>query len=330
MTSVMDRRHFLLASLAAAVAAPLAGEAQQAGKKYRIGCLFNGNPTQSAPTADAFRQGMRELGWVDGQNVSLEYRWADGNLDRLPALAADLVRLPVDVIHLAGGPAIRAVQQITRTIPIVVAIMSDPVVYGFVTSFARPGGSITGLAVQFEDLASKQMQLVKETLPNAARVAILDHHAVSNPGAQKAAETAARALGLTVRVIGVRDEPDLQAAFRTAKAEHADAMYVLPSAMFNRHRSRLAELAVKHRLPGIYEAKEYVAAGGLMSYGPSFPDLFRRSASYVDRILKGAKAGDLPIEQPTKFELVINLKTAKALNLTIPPSLLLRADQVIE
>jgi putative tryptophan/tyrosine transport system substrate-binding protein len=327
----VDRRRFLLTALAGAVAAPLVGEAQQAGKKYRIGCLYNGNPTQSALTADAFRQGMRELGWVDGQNVSLEYRWADGNLDRLPALAADLVRLPVDVIHLAGGhTAIRAARQTTRTIPIVVAIMSDPVVYGFAASFARPGGSITGLAVQFEDLASKQMQLVKETLPNAARVAILDHHAVSNPDAQKAAETAARALGLTVRVIGVRDEPDLQAAFRTAKAEHADAMYVLPSPTFNRHRSRLAELAVKHRLPGIYEAKEYVAAGGLMSYGPSFPDLFRRSASYVDRILKGAKAGDLPIEQPTKFELVINLKTAKALDLTIPPSLLLRADQVIE
>ena len=327
----MDRRRFLLTSLAGALAGPLAAGAQQAGKKYRIGCLSNGNPTQSAAAVDAFRQGMRELGWVDGQNVSLEYRWADGNLDRLPALAADLVRLPVDVIHLAGGgPAIRAARQTTRTIPIVVAIMSDPVKSGFVTSYARPGGSITGLAVQFEDLASKQMQLVKETLPNAARVAILDHHAVSNPEAQKAAETAARALGLTVRVIGVRDEPDLQAAFRTAQAEHADAMYVLPSAMFNRHRSRLAELAVKHRLPGIYEAKEYVAAGGLMSYGPSFPDLFRRSASYVDRILKGAKAGDLPIEQPTKFELVINLKTAKALGLTIPPSLLLRADQVIE
>ena len=207
---------------------------------------------------------------------------------------------------------------------------SDPVKSGFVTSYARPGGSITGLAVQFEDLASKQMQLVKETLPNAARVAILDHHGVANPDAQKAAETAARALGLTVRVIGVRDEPDLPAMFRAAKAEKVDAMYVLPSPMFNRHRARLAELALKHRLPGIYEAKEYVVAGGLMSYGPSFPELFRRSASYVDRILKGAKAGDLPIERPTKFEMVINLKTAKALDLTIPPSLLLRADQVIE
>ena len=246
----MDRRRFLLTSLAGIVASPPAGEAQQAGKKYRIGCLYNGNPTLSAPTADAFRQGMRELGWVDGQNVSLEYRWADGNLDRLPALAADLVRLPVDVIHLAGGPAIRAARQTTRTIPIVVAIMSDPVKFGFVTSYARPGGSLTGLAVQFEDLASKQMQLVKETMPNAARVAILDHHAVPNPDAQKAAETAARALGLTVRVMGVRDEPDLPAVFRAAKAEKVDAMYVLPSPMFSRHRARLAELAVKHRLPG--------------------------------------------------------------------------------
>jgi putative ABC transport system substrate-binding protein len=326
----VDRRRFLLTSLAGGVAGPLAAGAQQAGKVYRIGYLSNGNPTQSAPSLDAFRQGMREFGWVEGQNVSLEYRWADGNLDRLPALAADLVRLPVDVIHLAGGPAIRAALKATATVPIVAAIMGDPVMYGFAASLARPGGNVTGAAVQFADLASKQMQLLKETMPNAARVAILDHHAVRNPDAQKAAEAAARALGLTVRVIGIRDEPDLQTAFRTAKAEHADAMYVLPSPTFSRHRARLAELAVKHRLPGIYEAKEYVVAGGLMSYGPSFPDLFRRSASYVDRILKGAKPGDLPIEQPTKFEFVINLKTAKALGLTIPQSVLARADQVIE
>jgi putative ABC transport system substrate-binding protein len=326
----MDRRAFVSTVALGLLAAPLAAEAQPAGKVYRIGYLGNGNPTQSAPTLDAFRQGLRELGWVEGQNLSIEYRWADGDLSRLPALASDLVRTLVDVILVAGGPGIRAAQQATRTVPIVVAIMTDPVVAGRAASFARPGGSVTGLSVQFEDLATKQLELLKETVPNVALVAILDDHAVRNTDTQKAAEAAARALGLKARVFGIRDVPDLEGAFRVAKAEQANAMYVLPSPTFARHRARLAELAVKHRLPGIYEDKQYVDAGGLMSYGPSFPDMFRRSASFVDRILKGAKPGDLPIEQPTKFELVFNLKTAKALRLTIPQSILLGADQVIE
>jgi putative ABC transport system substrate-binding protein len=279
---------------------------------------------------EAFRQGLRELGWAEGQNVSIEYRWADGHLDRLPALASELVRATVDVILVAGGPGVRAARQATGTVPIVSAITGDLVATGFAASLARPGGSVTGLAVQFDDLAGKQLQILKETVPKAARVAILLHH--TTPPSRiilGAAETAARALGLDGHVLEIRDVTDLEGAFRTAKAKQADAMYVLPSPTFSRHRARLAELAVKHRLPGIYEDKTYVDAGGLMSYGPSFPDLYRRSASYVDRILKGAKPGDLPIEQPTKFELAINLKTAKALGLTIPPDVMARADELI-
>jgi putative ABC transport system substrate-binding protein len=311
------------------IAAPLAAEAERAGRVYRIGFLGNTNTTLQARSLDAFRHGLRELGWVEGQNVAIEYRWADGHFDRLPALAADLVKALVDVIVVAGPAGVRAALQATRTVPIVAAIMGDPVVAGFVTSFARPGGNVTGSAVQFEDLVTKQLQLLKETVPKAARVAIL-HHRPPSPAILKAAETAARALGLKGRVFEIREVPDLEGAFRTAKAEHADAIHVLPSPAFSRQRARLAELAVKHRLPAIYEDKGYVDAGGLMSYGPNFPDLYRRSASYIDRIFKGAKPGDLPIEQPTTFEFAINLKAAKALSLTIPPSVLARADQVIE
>jgi putative ABC transport system substrate-binding protein len=326
---VISRRAFLRSVAVGVIAAPLAVEAQQSGKVYRIGFLGNLNPTLNARSVDAFQQGLRELGWVEGQNVAIEYRWADGNLERLPALASELVRAPVDVMLVAGPAGVRAALQATRTVPIVVAIMSDPVVDGFASSLARPGGSVTGSAVQFEELVTKQLQLLKETVPKATRVAIL-HHTPPSPDILKAAETAARALGLKGRVFEIRDVPTLEGAFRTAKTERAGAMHVLPSPAFNRQRERLAELALKHRLPAIYEDKGYVEAGGLMSYGPNFPDLYRRSASYVDRIFKGAKPGDLPIEQPTKFEFAINLKAAKALGLTIPPSVLARADQVIE
>jgi putative ABC transport system substrate-binding protein len=240
------------------------------------------------------------------------------------------VRTPLDVIHLAGAPAVRAALRASRAVPIVSAITGDPVANGFAASLARPGGNVTGLAVEFESLATKQLQLLKEMVPKVARVAFLHPTTNPTPNIITAAETAAHALGLKSRVFYIHDMLDFEGAFRTASAEQAGAMYVMPSPLFSHHRERLAELARKYRMPGIYESPAYVSAGGLMSYGPNFVDLYRRSASYVDRILKGAKPGDLPIEQPTKFELVINLKTAKALGLTIPPSLLARADQVIE
>jgi putative ABC transport system substrate-binding protein len=324
------RRRAFLCGAGAMLAGAHAVEAQQMGKMYRIGYLANGNPTTSGPFVDAFRQGLREFGWAEGQNVSIEYRWADGSLELLPALALDLLKAPLDVIVLAGGPAVRAARQATRTVPIVSAIMSDPVAAGFATSLARPGGNITGSGVEFDALATKQLQMLKEMAPKAAQVAILFDRATINDVLVKSIETAARALGLKGRVFETRDVRDIESAFQTARAERLDAVYVSPSPTFSRHRGRLAELGVNHRLPAIYEDKSYVEAGGLISYGPSFLDLHRRAANYVDRIFKAAKAGDLPIEQPTKFELAINLKAAKAIGLTIPPSLLARADQIIE
>jgi putative tryptophan/tyrosine transport system substrate-binding protein len=326
---LIGRRTFL-ASIVGVVVAPLAIQAQQTARVFRIAFLSNGNRATSEPAVQAFVRGLREYGWIDRQNVAIEYRWADGNLDRLPALAVDLLKTPVDVVVVAGGPAVRAVRQATRTIPIVSAITTDPVAQGFAASLARPGGNITGSAVQFDSLATKQLQIIKEVLPKADLVAILTHRTVTTDLVLKAAESAARTLALKARVFEIRDASDLEAVFRAAKAEQIDAMYVTPSPTFARHKGRLAELAIKHRLPGIYEDKQYVEAGGLMSYGPSFIELYYRAASYVDRILKGAKPGDLPIEQPTKFELAVNLKTAKALGLTIQPALLQRADQVIE
>ena len=291
--------------------------------------MINSPYTRLDNSSEAFRQGLRELGWIEGQNITIEYRWADGNLDRLPALASELVKLPVDLIVIAGVQAVRAARQASITIPIVVAIMSDPVALGFAASLARPGGNVTGLANLFEELTSKQLQIFKETMPRATRVAILSY-VDSAPSILPATEAATRALGLKARVFRIRDVADLDAAITAAKTERADGVHVLPSPFFNHHRARIAELATKHGLPSISEAREYVQDGGLMSYGPNFPGMYRRAASYVDRILKGAKPGDLPIEQPTKFELVINLKTAKALGITIPQSLLLRADAMIQ
>jgi putative ABC transport system substrate-binding protein len=286
---------------------PLAAETQQAGKVHRIGYLANGSQITSRPFMEAFRQGLRDLGWIEGRNVAIEYRFADGYLDRLPALASELVKTRVDVIVVgAGPPGVRAARQASPTVPIV-ALVSDPVANGLVVSLARPGGTVTGLATQFEDVVTKQLQILKEAVPKVARVAILIHHTSLNSTTQKAAEAAVRTLGLNGRVLEIHDVPDAEGAFRTAKTERADAVHVLPSPAFIRHRTRLAELAVKYHLPAMYETRAYVEAGGLMSYGPSFADLFRRMAGYVDRIFKGAKPGDLPIEQPTKFELAINL-----------------------
>jgi putative tryptophan/tyrosine transport system substrate-binding protein len=328
----MRRLSFIVvATLALASAAAPGGVvlAQQPSKAPRIGYLGNQNPKTGASSLNAFRQGLRELGWVEGQNVAIEFRWADGNFDRFAALAGDLVKVPVDVIVLAGSPAIRGARQATTTIPIVAAIMGDPLSAGFAVSFARPGGNITGLAAPFEGLISKQLQILRETLPKAAHVAILFHTPL--PASQReAAETAAHALSLKAQVLEIRDIADVAGAFKAATTGNADAMLVMPSPLFNRHRARLAELAIKHRLPAIYEVTEYVMSGGLMSYGPSFTDMYRRAASYVDRILKGARPADLPIEQPSQYEFVVNARAARAIGLTFPPQVLLRVNQVID
>lgn len=313
---------------------PLAVVAQEKGKVYRVGYLNSTNPTINAPLLNAFRRGLRDLGWIEGQNVFIEYRWADGKDDRLPALASELAKLRVDVVVTSGNAGVRAAREVSSTIPIVAATFTDPIAVGFAATLARPGGNVTGLATQFEALVTKQQQILKETLPKATRVVIMvpptAGFSAYSPTIRQAAESAARALGLEARVVETRDEAALEEVFTAAKGERADAVQFLPGPFFVRHRTQVVELAMKHRLPAIYELKVFVEAGGLMAYGPSFTTMYHRAASYVDRILKGAKAGDLPIEQAMKFDLVINLKTARALGVTIPPSILLQADHVIE
>jgi putative ABC transport system substrate-binding protein len=325
---MMDRRAFLSTLAGGLLAAPLDGEAQQAGKVYRVG--FMSNSTRSAGTAlvDAFRRGLADLGWVEGKNIAIEYRWAEGDMGRHPRLVAGLVALKAEIIVLAGTAAARAALQATQTIPIVAAVVGDPVAAGLVRSLAKPGGNLTGIAWQSSELVTKQLQLLQEVAPTATRFAALGHSAV--PTARTAVETTARSLGLKLEVFEIGVPADVPTAFKAIERGRAEALIVLPSPMFYSERRRVAQLAARHRLPAIYEVKAYVDEGGLASYGPSFPEMYRRAATYVDRILKGARAGDLPMEQPTKFELVINLKTAKALGLTIPPSLLQRADQVVE
>jgi len=308
--------------------APLAAQAQPP-RTPRIGVLSNGNPTASNPQQEALRRRLRELGWIEGQTLTFEYRWADGDNSRFPVLVAELVQLKVDVIVLSGPSAMRAAQKATNTIPIVFVLLSDPAVGGYVTSLARPGGNMTGLASQYEELITKQLQLLQEALPKISRVAILQQRE-SSPAILSAAETAARNLALTARTRVVSQVSELEGVFKTARSERVGAIHVLPSPVFNAHRKRLIELAARYRLPAVYEFREYVEDGGLMSYGPSIVEMFRGMASYVDRILKGAKPGDLPIERPTKFELVLNLKTAKTLGLTIPQTLLQRADEIIQ
>jgi putative ABC transport system substrate-binding protein len=277
----------------------------------------------------AFRQGLRERGWVEGQTVTLEYRWAEGNPDRLSTLAADLVRLKVDVIVVAGSAGIRATRKVTSAVPVVFVSLADPVTAGFVPSLARPGGNLTGVASEFEALITKQLELLKEAVPTISQVAVL-YRPETAGAVVTGAEMAARRLGLVARPFKVAEVAEFESVFRTARSAGAGGIHVLPSPFIYAQRRTLIELAARYRLPAIYEFKEYVDDGGLMSYGPSIDEMFRACASHVDRILKGVRPGDLPIERPTTFELVINLKTAKALGLTIPPSLRLQADQVIE
>jgi putative ABC transport system substrate-binding protein len=315
------------------LAAPFAAEAQQAAKIPRIGYLSTdlaGNPQNH----EAFLQGLRDLGYVEGRNVVIEYRDADGKDARLPALAAELVALKVDVIVAAAGTlAALTAKRVTTALPIVFIAVGNPVTSGLVTSLARPGGNATGLSAVTTELVVKWLELLKQAAPGISRVALL-----WQPGALgetektvlREAEVAARALGVRLQSIEARDPADIDRAFSDMTRARVGALAVISTPMFGKERRRLLDLAAKNRLPTIFSFRSYVDAGGLMSYGADLGDLFRRAATYVDRILKGAKPADLPVEQPTKFELVINMKTAKALGLTIPPSILLRADQVIE
>ena len=329
----MDRRRFLLTALVGALAEPFAAEAQQAAQIARIGWLGI-NRAASPHLSEAFRQGLRDLGYVEGRNVMIEYRDAEGKLERLPVLAAELVALKVDVIVAGPTPATLAAKQATRTIPIVFASGGDPVTDGLVTSLARPGGNVTGLSGLSPELAGKWLEQLKLAVPEVSRVA-----ALWQPGGvgertekdmRKGAEVAARALGVRLHFVEARGPEDFDRAFSEMTRARAGALTVLASPMLFSERRRLVDLAAKNRLPAVYPLREYVDAGGLMSYGANAADLDRRVATYVNRILKGTKPGDLPIEQPTKFELIINLRTAKVLGLTLPPSLLQRADQVIE
>ena len=325
------RRKLIIALLASSLGVPLASFGQQAAKVARIGFLEASSPSAIAARIEAFRQGLRELGYVEGKNVAIEYRYAEGNFDRLPALAAELVRLNVNVIVTGGPTAIPAAKAATTAIPIVMAFDTDPVGSGFAASLAKPGGNITGLSTLAPELSAKQIELLKEIVPKLARVAVLG--TASRPGSAHAlreVENAAKALKVQVQFQDVVDPKGIDAAFLAARKGSADAVLVLGSPLFNANRMELTELASKSRYPVIYDRAEFVEAGGLMTYSVSLADLARRAATYVDKILKGAKPGDLPIEQPTKFDLVVNMKTAKALGIKIPNSVLAQATKVIE
>jgi putative ABC transport system substrate-binding protein len=324
----MDRRRFLLTSLAGALAAPLAAQAQPKGKMYRIGVLGNDS---AGPPWEGFRQGLRDLGYVDGRNVTIEWRWSEGKTDRLPGLAIELVALKPDVIVAAGTQATRALKQATSAIPIVMAVSGHPDKIGLVDSLARPGGNVTGLNNYGPELGAKKLELLKEIAPRITRVAVL-----WNPASPVEAFwyrevlASAQALGVEIPSVEARSPDDFPAVLERIVGIRPHALLVSGSPTTFKLRQLIADFALKHRLPSSFEERQFVEAGGLMSYAASFTDLFRRAATYVDRILKGAKPAELPVEQPTKFEFVINLKTAKALGLTISPSLLARADQVIE
>jgi putative tryptophan/tyrosine transport system substrate-binding protein len=326
----MDRRRFLLTSLAGAVAAPRAIEAQQTGRMYRIGYLGEGTPENALVLEETLRE-LGYLGYVEGRNLVVERRFAAFKYDRLPDLAAELVRLKPDVLVTGGNPGIAALRQATATVPIVMAWASDPVGAGLVTSLARPGGNITGLTLGTgPEFVTKELQILHEVVPKLSRVAILREADRRGAAETAALESAARKLGLTILFADVRTTSDIEGAFATITRSRAGAILVLGGNTTWASRQQLADLAVQHRLPGICLFRGYAEAGLLLTYGPNREDLNRRAAAYTDKILKGARPADLPVAEPTKFELVINLKTAKALGLTIPPSLLLRADQVIE
>jgi putative ABC transport system substrate-binding protein len=326
----VDRRAFIAGTLAL-VAKPLGADAQRAARVHRIGWLSNVPPTASEMSTEAFRLAFRELGYVEGQNLAIEFRWADSAPNHLSGLADELIRLKVDAIVAIGPQAILAAKQATSVIPIVMMTSGDPVGLGFVGSLARPDGNVTGLSFLGETLSGKLLELLKQAVPRASHVGILWNPANSTHARYWGdVREAARALGVTLHSIEVSGADEFEQAFGQATRAHADALLLLLDPLFTAKSRLIADFAAKSRLPTIYGLRQVADAGGLMAYGPNSAEMARRAAGYVDRILKGAKPGDLPVEQPTKFELVINLKTAKALGLTIPQSVLLRADEVIQ
>ena len=313
------------------IVAAVEAQAQHPTKIPRIGFLITSSPSAIAPRMDAFRQGLRELGYVEDKNIVIERRHAEGQFDRLPALAAELVSLKVDVIISSGPTATRSAKAATSTIPIVMTFDDDPVGSGFVASLARPGGNITGLSTLSPEISGKQLELLKEIVPRLGRLAVIGTS--TRQGTEqslKELETAAAAFGVKLQYLDIPNSKDIESAFRAAGKGRADAVIILQSPVFNSYRAQIANLALKSRLPAAYPRREFVEDGGLMSYGVSIDDLDRRTAGYVDKVLKGAKPADLPVEQPKKFELVINLTAAKQIGLTIPPNVLARADKVIK
>jgi putative tryptophan/tyrosine transport system substrate-binding protein len=326
----MKRREFITLLGGAAVTWPLGAHAQQSGKLRTIGFLGPNTHSAASEWVAALVQRLRELGWTEGRTVTIEYRWAEGREERFAEIAAEYVRLKVELIVTSGTPAVMASKKATSVIPIVFATAGDPVGSGLVAGLARPGGNVTGLATLANELAGKRLELLREVVPDLRRLAIMGN--VGNPFTVLElgdVQAAARTLGLEVAKLEIRRAQDLAPAFEGLKSR-ADALYVCTDALANTNRIRINIAALGERLPTMHGSRDYVEAGGLMSYGPNFPDMFRRTADYVDKILRGAKPGDLPVEQPTKFDLAVNLTTAKALRLDVPPTLLTRADEVIE
>ena len=329
----MNRRSALIVTLALGIlSAPLPADAQQAGKVYRIGFLGGASPSVAARPLEAFRQGLRDLGYVEGKNIVIEYRYAEGKFERLPDLAAELVRLKVDLIVAAATPPALAAQEATTSIPIVIVGVADPVGSGLVSSLARPGGNITGLSwFAGLEIGGKRLELLKEAVPTATRAAVLWNP--TNPGdvlTFRQLPGMAQALGVRLQSVEWREPRDFEGAFASMTRERADVLFVFETPGITLYAGQIVALAARHRIPTMYGRREFVTAGGLMFHGANLLDVLRRAATYVDKILKGARPADLPVEQPTRFELVVNLKTAKALGLTIPPSVLIRADEVIE
>ena len=324
---MVNRRTAIGAAAGLAAGLPMFSVAQPGGLR-RIGFLGNGSAATGSAQIESFRSSLRELGWIEGKNLAIEYRWAEGDLRRLPALASELVHAKVEILFVSGPVAMSAAQKATRTLPIVFVVLVDPVALGFAQSLAHPGGNLTGLASQFEELVTKQLQLLKESVPGLSRITLL-RHAEASPAILGAAEKAAAQLDLASTTLAVSRAGEFEGAFRQAQAWRAGAVHVLPSPSLGAQRRQLIDLAARFRLPAFYELRLYVEDGGLMSYGPSIDDLYGRSATYVDRILKGARPGDLAIERPARFEFVVNRRTAEALGAALAPGLLLRADEVI-